>query len=56
MHRSRINNMNLMLMFSELLLLISTKIEKEQKQLARDAGFTKTEITGAEVFLAGHHV
>jgi len=27
----------------------SAKIEKEKKQLAKDAGFVKTEVSGAEV-------
>jgi len=27
----------------------SGKIEKEKKQLAKDAGFVKTEVSGAEV-------
>lgn len=30
-------------------LFCSNKIEKEKKQLARDAGMIKTEVTGAEV-------
>jgi len=30
-------------------LVCSAKIEKEKKQLARDAGFVKTEVSGAEV-------
>lgn len=27
----------------------STKLEKEKKQIAKDAGMIKTEVTGAEV-------
>jgi len=29
--------------------MFSAKIEKEKKQLAKDAGFIKTEVSGAEV-------
>lgn len=29
--------------------MCSAKIEKEKKQLAKDAGFVKTEVSGAEV-------
>jgi len=32
-------------------LLCSAKIEKEKKQLAKDAGFVKTELSGAEVWI-----
>jgi len=32
--------------------LCSAKIEKEKKQVAKDAGFIKTEVSGAEVCAA----
>jgi len=35
-----------------LLSVCSAKIEKEKKQLARDAGLVKTEVSGAEVCLS----
>ncbi len=34
-----------------LILCSSNKIEKEKKQLAREAGMVRTEVTGAEVNL-----